>query len=57
MVTIRNRRNRPVIVNLDNKSSVHFGPGEVKDIADDDFKSTEFKEKIDAQDLVVLVLK
>ncbi len=54
MVTILNKRNQPITVNLGNGKSIHFLAKQSKVITFEEFQCQEMKEKIENAHLIVL---
>lgn len=57
MVTVLNKLNQPVTVNITKNRSIHFLAKESKDITFEDFNVPEMKEKVEAKTLIVLKIE
>lgn len=56
MAKIKNKLRQPLIVNIDDKTSVHFLSKEVKEVKDEVLNDGEFKNHIEQGNLVVIQL-
>ncbi|MMZ51275.1 hypothetical protein D1872_130100 [compost metagenome] len=54
MVTVKNRKPQPYVVNVPNKSAIYFNARETKTISDEDFKAPELQEQLNNRNFVVL---
>lgn len=57
MVTIMNKLNQPLVINLDSGESIHLLARSTRTISFEDFQSPEIREKLSSNQIIVLEMK